>query len=98
MGMDIRKRLGSFGDPDPDNIYGIYQMRTRFGHRINVKEKFYVPTNPQTVPQQANRQDFADAVVAWQGLSDSQKQVYNKRARTRHMSGYNLFLRQKMLS
>lgn len=51
--------------------------------------------NPQTVPQQAQRNRLTVAVVAWQALTLEEKDVYNKRGvRGYQLSGYNLFLRE----
>lgn len=36
----------------------------------------YRPTNPRTVPQQANRTKFADGMAAWKALTDAEKQPY----------------------
>jgi len=81
------------------NVYaGIYQQRHGTNRKITVKEKFYSPTNPQTIPQQANRDVFSDAISGWQGLTSEQKLGYNKRAVGRHMSGYNLYIREYMLT
>lgn len=77
---------------------GIYQVRTRFGKRVQVKEKHYIPTNPQTGPQQAWRQVYADSIVAWQTLTDEQKAVYTEKAKGKNMSGYNLFQKEYLLS
>lgn len=80
------------------DYFGIYQVRTRYGHQVVVKQKLYVPTNPQTGIQQAWRQIFTDAIVAWQGLTDDQKIDYNTRAKFKNLSGYNLFLKEYLLS
>jgi len=98
MGIQIRGKVGKEGDPDPQGVYGIYQVRTRYGKQVVVKEVFYTPTNPQTVPQQANRQKLTDGVAAWQALTNNQKEIYNERARYKPYSGYNLFLREYLLS
>ncbi len=98
IGIKIRKKLGHVGAADPKGVYGIYQVRTKWGKHIQVKEKFYVPKNPQTGPQQANRQKLTDAVAAWQALTDQQKAVYNKNAIGKGMSGYNLFLSEYLFS
>ena len=76
---------------------GIYQQRPRATGRLTVKEKYYWPTNPQTAPQQANRNSFAAAVLAWQGLTDEQKEHYRERAKRKQMSGYNLYIKEYML-
>lgn len=98
IGMDIKGKLGSQGDLDPTNVLGIYQVRTRFGHRTNVKEKFYTPTNPNSTLQQFWRLQFANSIIAWRNLSAEKKKMYNKRAQGRQMSGYNLFQKQYLLA
>ena len=80
------------------DICGIYQIRVRKGKQIIVKEKFYVPTNPQTEGQQAWRQIFADAIAGWQALTSEQKAVYNINAKYKPYSGYNLYLREYLQS
>jgi hypothetical protein len=76
---------------------GIYQMRRRPGGAICVREAFYDPGPPADPDQIAAQEKFADAVLAWQGLTQEQKNQYNKKAYGKHMSGYNLFLRIEML-
>lgn len=98
IGISIRKKLGYAEAEDPKDIYGIYRVRHRWGKVIQEKLPFYVPTNPQTGPQQANRQKMTDAVAGWQALTDEQKAVYNKNAIGKEMSGYNLFLSEYLLS
>jgi len=78
--------------------YGIYRILTDNGKQIQVQEKFYIPTNPQTEAQQANRATFAAAIAGWQGLTDSQKDVYNQRAKYKPFSGYNLYISKYLLS
>ena len=96
LGVRIQKKFGKPGTEDPLEIKGIYRVWRRWGFTQNFKEKFYVPTNPQTEPQQANRQKFAGAVAGWQALTQEQKNQYNKLAIGRYMSGYNLFIRWYM--
>lgn len=73
---------------------GVYQIRRRKGSQIVVRMKYYRPTNPQTVPQQANRTKFADAMSAWQALTDEQKSAYTNRAKKLQLYGRNLFIRE----
>lgn len=96
--IQIRGKIGKFGDPDPRGVLGIYQIRTRYGTQVQVKMVFYTPTNPQTGPQQAWRGTFADAVAGWQALTPAQKEVYNNKAKYKSYSGYNLYLREYLLS
>ena len=92
------RKYGAFHYGAGAKTHGIYQVRTRFGKHVQVKEKHYWPTNPQLPDQQANRQKMTDAVAAWQALTDEQQAVYNKNAIGKEMSGYNLFLREYLLS
>ena len=97
----IRALLGIFVlglDQLGDSILlsGIYQEKTRWPGWPCSREKYYIPKNPRSGPQQANREKFSDAVAGWQMLTPEQKKTYNKRAIGKHMSGYNLFLREYM--
>lgn len=83
---------------DDGYIAGIYQKRKCLEGVISIRMKFYSPTNPQTIPQQANRSVFSSAVAGWQGLTSEQKQVYNTNAKGKNLSGYNLYIREFMLS
>jgi len=83
--------------------FGIYSRKV-YGQGVTLKPSkrgdrwglsrmvFYRPTNPQTVPQQAWRAVFAEAISTWRGLTDLERASYSKKARTRGMSGYNLFI------
>lgn len=93
-GFYISGNIGKPGDADPLGVNGIYQMRmTKTGKRP-IKMKFYVPTNPQTVPQEANRTKFATAMAEWMSLTAPQKQAYTDRAKKRNMFGHGLFIRE----
>ena len=93
-----QKLYGKFEYGEQDDKFGIYQIRSRYNGSIIVKENFYWPTNPQTETQQAHRQKLTDGVAAWQALTNNQKEIYNERARYKPYSGYNLFLREYLLS
>lgn len=78
----------------PINRFGIYQKRFEEGKTIWVREKFYIPSNPQTVPQQNWRTIFANGMAAWGNLTNEQKETYNERAQKYHLHGVNLFLKE----
>ena len=78
--------------------FGIYQIRSEPEGQITVKKEFYVPNNPQTETQQAHRQKYGQGVEAWNNLTPEQKAVYNQRAKYKNLSGYNLYLREYLLS
>ena len=73
---------------------GVYQQRNGVSGKINVKEKYYWPANPQTAPQQTNRAKMTAGVLAWQALTDNQKDVYRERAKPMPFFGYHLFLKE----
>ena len=92
------KRYGDwlYGQNQPK--WGIYQIRNKYGKRCHVQEKHYRPTNRQTEIQQAHRQVYTDGYTAWRALTEEQKDVYNNKAKQKRMSGYNIFMREYMLS
>lgn len=109
LGVKVRKALvassaygvrgyGAFYYGAGANTHGIYQVRTRFGKHVQVKEKFYFPKNPQLPDQQNWRGIFADAVAGWQGLTNEQQAIYNKKAKYKNLSGYNLYISEYLLS
>jgi len=55
-----------------------------------------VPANPRTACQQAVRNIFAEAARSWKGLPASEQDEYNRRARYRPFSGYNLYVGRYM--
>lgn len=94
LGLGVSGRIGKVGDADPLGVNGIWQMRMTKRGKVPIKMKFYRPTNPQTVPQEANRTKFANAMSAWGSLSSEDKAVYNARAKKRNMFGWGLFIRE----
>jgi len=99
-------RLLEYGERDDgvkeycDSFYfeGIYQMRPSGSDRVCVIEKFYMPTESSARVSNPRRGVFANAVLAWQELSTSQKEVYRVKSNGRRMSGYNIFLREFLIS
>ena len=78
--------------------YGVFQVDTQGPKQQVLRQEFYIPSNPRTVPQQAQRTKMANAILAWQGLTTEQKNVYNENAKYKKLSGYNLFLKGYLLS
>lgn len=77
-------------------LAGYYQKRRNRRGQIFVRTKHYICKNPQTVPQQANRTKFAQAILAWRELTDEEKKYWRGLKYPRFMSGYNRFLRDYM--
>ena len=77
---------------------GIYRRDPRSGRTKIIRNRYYITKNPRTIPQQANRQKYADGVLEWQNLTAEQKAVYNAKCRFRGLSGYNLYLKDYLLS
>ncbi|MCJ7828225.1 MAG: hypothetical protein MUP81_00595 [Dehalococcoidia bacterium] len=98
LGFEIWKKLGKPGDPDPYDVLGIYRRRPGPKGVTIVKMDFYDP-GPPTHPGQIAAQDkFRAGVAAWQALTQEQKNQYNENAKDLEMYGFNLFLREYMLS
>ena len=74
-----------------------YQVRRTWHGLQPVAERPPIPSNPQTVPQQANRAKFAQAVAAWQAKTGLEKGIWNSYNFPRHMSGYNKFIHYYLL-
>ncbi|MBA7623580.1 hypothetical protein ES703_30977 [subsurface metagenome] len=85
LGAQARKQLKK------EIIYRIKNNRQQ-------QYKYFIPTNPQTGPQQAHRQEYTDAYTLWQGLTPAQKDTWRKKALGSGISGYNLFMKEQMLS
>lgn len=92
------RKYGGFHYGSGADVQGIYRVLSFFGKQVQLKEKLYWPTNPRTGPQQTWRQIYADSVVAWQSLTDEQKEIYNEIAKNKPYSGYNLFQKEYLLS
>jgi len=92
----VRKKWGDPSEIPARPNAGIYRVRRINGKLETEKLPFYAPYDPKTIPQQANRSKFAQAVLNWQGFTVEQKKVYNKKAIGRHMSGYNFYIREYM--
>ncbi len=83
---------------DDRSPFGIYQQRKGKKGTIFVRERFYIPTNPNSVDQQFWRAKYAAGIVAWQNLTSGQKAVYNTRAKRFKFSGFNLYLKEYLSS
>jgi hypothetical protein len=98
LGFEIKGKLGKPGDPDPYDVLGIYRRRPGPKKVTIVRMDFYDP-GPPTHPGQLAAQDvFREGVEFWQGLTQPEKDVYNERAKGLEMYGFNLCLREWMLS
>lgn len=89
---------GDFFYGETGNIWGIYQRRHAKGKKIYARLKFYIPSNPQTPTQQIGRNKFKNGMTAWGNFTNEQKNVYNERAKKKHLHGVNLFLREYLKS
>lgn len=87
--------LGYFNDKA-----GIYQSRAKPGGigSQTIRERFYIPANPQSVAQQNWRDEFKAGMVAWANLTPEQKQAYNEKADPLGLHGVNLFLKEWLSS
>lgn len=79
-------------------LSGIYQLRNSKKGRHSCRINFYNYVITHEPEQQTRREKFEAAVAGWQGLTTEQKEVYNQKAKNKHYSGYNLYLREYLLS
>lgn len=93
---EIMFGFSDFGYYNPFN--GIYQRYHVKGATFSRRLRHYITDDPKTVAQQAGRTKFAEAMTAWQALTENEKLEYNKRARRRQMFGHNLFISEYMKS
>lgn len=76
-----------------DNPYcGVYQVRHQNGKMQQVKERHYVPYNPQSDAQNYMRGVFRDGVSAWHDLTDEERVAYNKSSKTKGVNGFCKFM------
>lgn len=80
-------------DFGPPEIRGIYRVVPTKKGRIVQKLPIYKPTNPRTDKQQANRERIKNAVIAWQALSEEEKNVWRAKKKPHHHSGYIKFIK-----
>lgn len=81
-----------------DDLAGIYQKKkTLKGNGIS-RMAFYAGSNPQTVAQQNWRGIFTAGVTQWHALTQPERDVYIKKAKRYHITGYNLYLRKWLQS
>lgn len=79
--------------PYGHSSFGIYKrQRTKKGQYV-VRSKFYKPAIQGYPNLLVCQSKFALAVAGWQSLTAEQKAVYNINVSGRHMSGYNLFIK-----
>jgi hypothetical protein len=77
---------------------GIYQVRHCKDGKRTIKMKYYRPGPSDSEVQATNRQKFADAITAWHNLTNEQKAVYNRRAVGKNCTGFNLKIKEYMVS
>lgn len=86
--------IGEVGDVSEFN--GIYQKRRGENGVTIAKLPWFVTKNPRTIPQQANRGKFGNAVAAWHNLTESERIVYNIESKKTRGTGFNLFIKNYM--
>ena len=73
---------------------GIYRVRHYNGKVYREVMDFYPYKIRHSIPLDANRDKFRNAVLAWQALVPAEKIAYNLRATGRHYFGYHLFMKE----
>lgn len=73
---------------------GVYSEKHLNNKNFFTRGHYYIPLNPRTDKQQQNRNLFAQCVFAWHDLTKEEKAVYNKRAKNKGYTGFNLFIKE----
>jgi hypothetical protein len=106
LGKDFYHRTGVVVHPYPIGLWGRYLVhpiyynplgwnyeRRRTWHGLQpVAKKATFVANPDSIYQLACQFTFYNAVMAWQSLDESAKDIYNKMKYPNKMSGYNRFI------
>lgn len=90
----VKEALVNNKKDTPIERFGIYQARINPKRKMTARLNYYTPYNPRTVPQQDNRNLFAEAMSEWALLTQEQKSVYNVRAKKLRLFGHNLFVKE----
>lgn len=85
-----------YGDENPYN--GIFQMRMTKRGKRPVRMCHYFPAQPNTEAQQHVRENMRTAVAEWHNLTDEQKKAYKELSKFSRMTGFNLYIRTRLLS
>lgn len=79
-------------------LSGQYRKTWWDGKSYITRDMFAVPKDPGDPVVLANRQKFKDGTIAWSVLTLAEKLVYNNNAIKLRLYGYNLFMREYLLS
>jgi hypothetical protein len=81
-------------------LKNIITYRERYGKSYSYKfyypgsKKYFIPSTEQI----QNRKTYRSAVAAWNSLSENEKNIYRKRSKGKNYSGYNLFVKEYLVS
>lgn len=84
--IDQEKPIGKLGN------YVYYWWRGQYKRRV-----YFLPVQPATPPQKIIWTKFKINVKRWQKSTQTVKDEYNLRAKDLPLSGFNLFMREKLL-
>ena len=93
--------VSSYGEEKYGNrmlVSGIFRKDGTTAKGGTYLEPYYIPYDPKSEDQLARRGVFGDGVDAWHALTDNERAEYNEKAKGKHRSGFNAFLRQYLLS
>lgn len=79
-------RLGFYNE-----MHGVYQRKVTLQGKKTSRMRYYRPTNPQTVPQQAWRANMATMWGVYNTLTSDEKLQLSREARRYRLSGPQLF-------
>ena len=97
IGLEARKQLSQIRTFRVRHGNG--EANSTLGQKYQDEMIYYTPTNPQSIPQQANRTKFTDAMADAMALTEEQRAPYKAQARKEgRVTWFNIFIRDYMLS
>jgi hypothetical protein len=105
----IKKKLRKPTDVNPlkpnsrANAYpllvpGVYKSHMKNGKLVTWRCALYSPVNNKTPNQLAWQAIYRAGVAEWKNLTKEQQQIYNRKAYGKHMSGYNVFMKEYLIA
>ena len=91
-------RLGKFALGLENPKAGVYRVDNPGGHQKSIRNPFYMQFKPRTANQNAAADKFKNCKNAWLLLTEEEKNEYNEEAKKYRITGYNLYIKQCMLS
>lgn len=79
-------------------LAGIYRTAKTKRGKKSIRNRFYMQYKERTENQKTASEKFKSCQILWKALTNEEKELYNKRAKKKGLTGNNLFIKECMLS